>query len=506
MRRPRPVVLALVVAGLGLTRAALFADPSDFPPDRKYEYIVVGAGPGGSVVASRLSEDPNANVLLIEAGPNDEGILEIEVPYLGYTLQPDTAYDWNYTTTPQKGLDDRVILYSRGRVLGGSSSINLMVWTRSSRDDFDRYASVSGDDGWSWDAVEPYFREIEHLVPPVDHHNTSGQVDFDIHGHRGPVNITVANVPFPIDPHVYGTTQDLSKEFPYNGDMNSGNPIGIGQLSSWRATKEIILSAGAINTPQLLMLSGIGPSVQLAGIAVETLVDNPPLDSTSPIIRANSTLFNELLAEWEAEQQGVMANGGSNHVGWLRIPEDDPVWLTEKDPSAGPTSPHYEFLFRLYHQPGFTSTVAGTPVPSTGYFMTISAVVVSPSSSGSITLSSKSPFDFPIIDPAFLSTSFDVYAMRAAIRSVARFVSAKTWDGFITGQAASFASVDLSSDESVDAWARSQASTIWHPTGTARMGGCGDNDSVVDPDLRVKGTKGLRVVDASVLVSGILLF
>lgn len=133
--------------------------------------------------------------------------------------------------------------------------------------------------------------------------------------------------------------------------------------------------------------------------------------------------------------------------------------------------------------------------------MTISAVVVSPSSSGSVTLSSGSPFDFPVIDPAFLSTPFDVYAMRAAIRSVTRFVSASTWDGFLTGQAASFASVNLSSDDAVDAWARSQASTIWHPTGTARMGGCDDMDSVVDPDLRVKGTNGLRVIDASVLVS-----
>lgn len=132
--------------------------------------------------------------------------------------------------------------------------------------------------------------------------------------------------------------------------------------------------------------------------------------------------------------------------------------------------------------------------------MSISTVVVSPSSSGSVTLSSGSPFDFPVIDPAFLTTQFDIYAMRMAIRSMLRFVSASTWDGFVTGRAAPFASVDLSSDDAVDAWARSQAATTWHPTGTARMGQCNDTDSVVDPDLRVKGTKGLRVVDASVLV------
>ncbi len=124
--------------------------------------------------------------------------------------------------------------------------------------------------------------------------------------------------------------------------------------------------------------------------------------------------------------------------------------------------------------------------------MTITTVVVSPSSTGSVTLSSRSPFDFPTIDPAFLTTSFDVYAMRSAIRSAVRFVSARTWDGYITGQAASFASVDLNSDAEVDAWARSQASTMYHPTGTARMGRCADKHSVADPDLRLKGTKGLR--------------
>lgn len=132
--------------------------------------------------------------------------------------------------------------------------------------------------------------------------------------------------------------------------------------------------------------------------------------------------------------------------------------------------------------------------------MTIFTVLVSPSSAGSVALASTSPFDPPPIDPAFLNTTFDIQVMRTAVRSAARFVTSHAWDGFVTGQGASFTGVDLGSDEELDAWVRSQASTIWHPTGTARMGRCDDKDSAVDADLRVKGTKGLRVVDASVLV------
>ncbi|TBU54878.1 aryl-alcohol-oxidase from pleurotus Eryingii [Dichomitus squalens] len=581
MHRSFLVVLSAVAANLGLASAALFTDPADILADKQYHYIVVGAGPGGSVVASRLSEDPQTNVLLIEAGPSDEGVLPIEVPYLAYELQPNTTHDWNYTTTPQTGLDGRAVIYSRGRVLGGSSSINVMAYTRSSRDDFDRYAAVGGDQGWSWDAIEPYYRKLEHLVPPVDHHNTSGQVEWQIHGTRGPLNITVANAPFPIDSHVVATTQELSEEYPYNEDMNSGYPLGIGWAQAtygngiratasssyirpvisrpnldvlintittkilrsrhsdeagvpvfsgvevaqsstsptfaFNATKEVVLSAGAINTPQLLLLSGIGPRAHLASLGIETVVDLPAVgqnladhprvgnqfsvasaqDDLGDTIGRNSTLFDELLQEWEEKRQGVMANGGTNHIGWLRLPADDPIWETEEDPSAGPAAPHYEFLFR----PAFASSIPGTPTPATGNFMTVLAVLVSPTSAGSVTLSSASPFAPPVIDPAFLSTPFDVYTMRAAIRSAARFVlSAQTWDGFVTGQGAGFADVDLNDDAAVDKWARAQASTIWHPTGTARMGGCGyvEEGSVVDPDLRVRGTEGLRVVDASV--------
>ncbi|KAH9915159.1 aryl-alcohol-oxidase from pleurotus Eryingii [Epithele typhae] len=577
----REVLTAFLVAACfqPRVRGALFSDPAQLPSHKTYDYIVVGAGPGGGTVASRLSENPKTQVLLIEAGPErvfsiihrDTNVLNIHVPYLGYTLNPNTPYDWNYTTTPQAGLDDRVLTYSRGRVLGGSSSINLMVWTRASRDDWNRYANVSGDSGWSWDAIEPYYRKLEHLVPPTDHHNISGQILPHIHGHDGPVNFSLPAIPFPTDDNVIGATQELADEFPFNVDQGSGDPIGIGwvqgtfgngmrtssatayihpvisrpnfdvllnttvtkliqtgthgdkavfrgvqftqnsttPLYTLNATKEVILSAGAINSPQLLMLSGIGPAAHLAALGIPVVLDAPAVgqnladhprvesqlglvhaedDPLDPIAR-NATLLAELVAGWEQKHAGLMANGGTNQVAWLRIPADDGVWATEEDPSAGPTSPHFEILFR----PGFASTV-GDPVPATGAFFTLNTVLVAPSSRGSVTLNSSSPFDFPVIDPAFLSTAFDVRAMRAALRASLRFVAAPAFAGVVSGAAGPFADVDVDDDSALDAWARAQAATIWHPTGTARMGAWRGGE----PDLRVRGVEGLRVVDASV--------
>ncbi|PIL23708.1 hypothetical protein GSI_13457 [Ganoderma sinense ZZ0214-1] len=583
MLSPKLRVAALVPIALGLvtypesSRAALFASHADLPRGKKYDYIVVGAGPGGSVVASRLSENSSNNVLLIEAGPDDDGVLAIEVPLLATGLQPNTVYDWNYTTTPQPGLDGRDVVYPRGRVLGGSSSINLMIWTWSSQDDFNRYATVSGDNGWSWNAIEPYYKKIEQVVAPTDHHDTSNEINISIHGTNGPVNITTPNAPYPIDSRVNATLGELSDQYPYNRDMNSGNPLGVGWTQSTygngirssasssyirpfisrpnldvlvntvvtrviktgrdvltglpifsgvevaqsktssvfaiNATKEVILSAGAINTPQLLLLSGIGSSSPLAALGISKVVDSPavgqhladhilvtnqftiadPEDDLLENLTRNATFTNELLTEWVTSKQGQLGNGPSNHVGWLRVPEDEQTWTAAEDASAGPTSPHFELLF----SPGFVSTLEAAP--ATGSFMTVISVLVSPSSTGSVTLASSSAFDSPLIDPAYLNTSFDTQVLRAAIRSGANFLTASAWDGFITGRSGSFVDVDLTSDEEVDAWARSQGTTIWHPTGTARMGSCTDKTSVVDPDLRVKGTKGLRVVDASVL-------
>ncbi|KAH9886297.1 aryl-alcohol-oxidase from pleurotus Eryingii [Cubamyces lactineus] len=572
--------LALLGAAVTLPQAAygaLYTDPATLPANKAYDYIIIGASPGGSVLAKRLTEVAGTNVLLIEAGPNDAGVLPIEVPLLSSQLQPNQLWDWNYTTVPQSALNQRVIQYPRGRVLGGSTSINFMIYSRGSEDDFNQYAEVTGDSGYSWSSIEPYFRKLERLVPPVDGHNTQGEVDPSVHGTSGPLNISVPGASLPTDSHVVQVTQELPNEFPFNVDMNNGKPIGVGWLQgtlgggarvsssvayvqpiidsdnldvlidttvtkliktdtqngqpvfrgvqfaqsstsplyALNATKEVILAAGAINTPQLLMLSGLGPASALRAQGItpildipavgQNLVDHPMLTNQFGVASAdddlienlsrNATFAGDLVGEWIADRMGVMVTAGQNHVTWLRMPANDSIFKTVQDPSAGPLSPHFEFLV----VPGFLS-YAQAP-PDTGFFMTILTIIVTPTSRGSVTLSSSDPFVPPTIDPNFLSTAFDRAAMRAAVRSAVRFASAPTWKGFLTGPAASFAGVDVNDDDALDAWAREQTSTIWHPTGTARMGKCGDSsvNSVVNPDMTVRGVVGLRVMDASVL-------
>ncbi|TBU39603.1 FAD/NAD(P)-binding domain-containing protein [Dichomitus squalens] len=554
------------------------SDPSQLPANKVYDYVVVGTGPGGGVIASRLSEDPNTNVLVIEAGPSDQGVTSLQIPLLAPQLQPNQAFDWNFTTVPQKNLDNRTLQYPRGRVLGGSSGINFMVYTRGPQDDFDRYTSVSGDDGWSWNSILPYWNKIERLVPPRDGHNTNGEIAPAIHGTSGALNISVQNAPFAQDPLVIETTQELPTEFPFNEDMNSGYPLGIGWMQgtygngmrssastayiepvlsrpnldvlvettvtkliqtgeasgtplfrgvqfassatspkyALNVTREVILSAGAVNTPQLLMLSRLGPSKTLSSLNMKTIVDLPdvgqhltdhpflrtlfglvnPDDDILESLARNATFANDVLNEWASERQGVLTDSTGNQVGWLRIPDDDSIWKTEQDPGSGPTAPHFEFLF----VPGFVSETE--TAPTTGSCFTLLTVLVSPSSGGSATIASADPFAKPVIHPNFLDTTFDVYAIRAAVRSAARFAAAGAWNGFLTGQAGPFANVDVGSDEDVDAWARAQSWTIWHPVATARMGTCAQtvgNGAVVNPDATVKGVQGLRVVDASIL-------
>ncbi|KAI0039272.1 GMC oxidoreductase [Auriscalpium vulgare] len=526
-------------------------------------------GVGGGVLARRLSENPDTRTLLIEAGPNNEGILPVQVPLLCTSLNPDTAYDWNYTTTPQTGLGGTVLDYPRGRLLGGSSSINYMAWTRGSRDDYDRLARVSGDAGWAWDALVPIMKSIERLTPAVDGHNVSGEVDPSLHGTHGPLTVSVPMI-VPTDRFVIGTTQQL-EEFPFIEDMNSGNPIGIGYLVSTvkngtrdssatayiqpalashknldvlvnsqvlrvlktgsingnpvfrgvqfaasanatvftvRAAREVILSAGAVSTPQLLLLSGIGNSTRLQQTGIRPLVDLPDvgqnmqdhpiignvfntssLDLTTDDIRRNTTLASELLTQWQTNRTGLLTLALTSQLGWFRISDNSSI-LAGGDPSAGPTSPHYEFLT----EDGFGA--APQTFPDTGRYFTMFTAVVSPKSRGSVTLASSNPFDNPLVDPNFFSAPIDIAIMREAIKAARRFVSAPAWADYLTGEFGPFAAART--DSEIEAYARNFTNTIFHPTGTAAMSAFNASNGVVNPDFTVKGTIGLRVVDASI--------
>ncbi|KAI9434372.1 aryl-alcohol-oxidase from pleurotus Eryingii [Lactarius indigo] len=545
--------------------AAVYTDPSKLP-NSPYTYIVVGSGPGGSVLANRLSANPNDRVLLVEAGPSDTVNPFIPIPFLCTTLVPSNV-SWNDTTVPQTGLGGRSIPYPRGRTLGGSTSINYMIWTRGPASDLDRLARVTGDPGWSWDSLRRTSIGVEALVPPPDGHDTTGEINPAIHGSSGPVKISVQEKTA-LDSRIFNTTTQLA-EFPFNEDMSSGNPLGIGwsQLSigggqrssasvsyltpalsrsnldilvntlvtkvvqtgtrgglpifrgvqfsqsasgplfSRNATKEIILAAGAVNTPQLLMLSGIGDRAQLSRFNIRTIVNLPDVGKnmqdhslipnafsvnsnfTNDDIGRNTTLFQSDLAQWEASHTGPFSQSIGVELGWLRLPKNSTIFKKVKDPSSGPQAPHYEFIFVFF-------SLADSP-PTTGHFMTIFTNLVTPTSRGSITLTSANAFDAPNIDPALLNSDFDIFAIREAVKAALRFVAAPAWKDYVIGPFGALA--EAKTDTEIEAYARSHGANVFHPSSTAFMSRKDSARGVVNPDLSVKKTVGLRIVDASVL-------
>ncbi|KAJ7139326.1 aryl-alcohol oxidase-like protein [Mycena epipterygia] len=549
-------VIPLTLLALRTCRAAVIENVEELIKlDVSFDYIVVGGGTAGNVVTNRLSENPNHSVLVLEAGGSNAGIQDISVPFFGPLATPDTPQDWNYTTTPQIGFNGRSIPYPRGFVLGGSSSVNYLAYTRGSKEDFDRFAWVTEDEGWSWDSLIPYMRKNENFSPPADHHNTTGQFNPAVHGFDGINTVSLAGFPSPIDGRVIQTTQELA-EFPFNLDMNSGYQLGIGWVQTtikdgtrsssatsylapqfisrpnlhvllharvtrvlpsgsntfrtvefvqdlegkrftFTAKKELILSAGSIGTPNILLHSGIGNSSALSALGIKPLHNLPSLvNSTDTFETAahNSTLAAQELAQWNMTRTGPLVDTPLSHIGWLRIPD---ISAEFPDPAAGPNTAHYELIVG-------NGILKGAP--PTGNFVSISAAVVSPTARGSVTLNNSDPLAAPLINPNLLGSFSDLFILREAVKSAIRFAAAPVWADYIIAPASraklsrfhKFKQTATITDIR-KRFIRAHSGTVFHPAGSAAMSAKGASYGVVDPDLTVKGLSGLRIVDLSVV-------
>ena len=511
----------------------------------KYDYIIVGAGSAGCVLANRLSADSSTSVLLLEAGGPDTK-LEIHIP-AAYSKLNGTAVDWGFWTEPQEALNGKRMYLPRGKTLGGSSSTNAMAYVRGNREDYNDWARL-GNAGWSFDDVLPYFIRSEH-------NEQADQLDAGYHGTDWPLNVTYAQrfqtsltpaflaacteVGIPRNQDYNGASQAGSGPFQFtikNGRRHSaataflkpvlnrpnltvithaltkrillenGRAVGVefitGKSTTQRAmaTREVILSAGSFQSPQLLMLSGVGPKDELTRQGIEVKHELPGVrqnlqdhlfTGVSALCSQRGTTTNFHLSPWR--QMVALTNYFVGKKGPFTIsPLEANAFLSLLDPTG---RVDLQFHFAPVHMGDDyqTDLYDLTTYPRTdGY--TLLPTLLRPESRGYVGLRSDSIADAPVIQPNFLTTEKD---RQTLIQGLRRAINVMEADAFAPYRKRIQTPVDRASDDGLWAHILQQIETVYHPVGTCKMGT--DEMAVVDADLRVRGVEGLRVVDASIM-------
>ncbi len=510
------------------------------PIEGEFDYIIVGAGSAGCVLANRLSADPSNRVLLLEAGGRDNWIwFHIPVGYLFAIGNPRA--DWLMKTEPEEGLNGRSLNYPRGKVVGGSSAINGMIYMLGQGTDYDQWRQL-GLPGWSWDDVRPIFRKhVDHFlgadghaaggewrveyprthweildafmaaanqygIPTVKDFNTGdneGACYFHVNQKRGRRWSSARGF---LKPVLHRTNLKLETGCMVEGLEFSGKRVvGVrwrqnGVARSARSRGEVILSAGAINSPQLMMLSGVGPAAQLAQFGIPVLLDRPGV---------GQNLHDHLQLRMIYKVKGVKTLNESYPKLLARLGMGVDYVLRRRGPMTMAPSqlglftrsdPTQDRANIQYHVQPLSLSKFGEPLHPFPAF-TASVCNVRPSSRGALTLKSTDPSVPPAIKPNYLATPDDRRIAADSLRVTRRIVSQPALQKYEPVEYLPGAQVRDDDEAALEKAAGDVGTTIFHPVGTARMGRDDDPNAVVDARLRVIGLEGLRVIDASVMPS-----
>jgi choline dehydrogenase len=494
-----------------------------------YDYVIIGAGSAGCVLANRLTEDPSVKVLLLEAGGPDKQ-KEIRIP-AAFSKLFRTACDWSFYTQEEPNLGNRKLYWPRGKVLGGSSSLNAMIYIRGHRQDYDQWRDL-GNPGWGFADVLPYFKKSEN--------QTRGSSD--LHGDNGPLHVSEQRCVNALSQAFVeaGTESGFARNSDFNGESQEGfglyqvtqlkgarhsaadaflrpamqrpnlkvrtqahvagivfegkRAVGVSLLEGTgtvhvHASREVILCAGAVGSPHLLLLSGVGPADDLRKINLPAIHDLPgvganlqdhlcvPLsyECTQPVSLANAeSVANLVRYLWS--KKGPLTSNIAEAGGFVKVASD----------SAAPDM-QYHFAPGYFMEHGFQKIK--------GHAFSLGPTHIRPRSRGRITLRSHDPLDAPHIQANYLSDARDMEALLAGVKLARQLAAAPAFAKYRGRELCP--GPDAKDDNALQAHISRTAETLYHPVGTCKMGN--DATAVVDSELRVHGLEGLRVVDASVM-------